>query len=66
MSQATIELKAREYKAEVKSLEEIVKDWLETKVKEVSELSEKCYDTFNEFQMELVKLKKSDVPNYRK
>ena len=48
--------KAEDYKQDIQELEDNVKHWKETCLKEVSEASGRCYDAFNELQMSLTRI----------
>lgn len=66
MSPATIEAKTKEYKLEVRSLEQSVHYSEDAKVRQVSLAAEKCMDTFNDLQMSIVKIRVSDPDRYKK
>jgi hypothetical protein len=59
-----IKTKAEEYKKDIRTLEQSMKEWREARVRKISEAADNCYDAFNDFQMALTKLKsKNDHKN---
>ena len=52
-----IQTKAKEYKADIEKLEQIVKKWEEEiRIKKISHLAEACYGAFNDLQMAISKI----------
>ena len=61
-----IQTKAKEYKADIEKLEQIVKKWEEEiHIKKISHLAEACYEAFNDLQMAISKIEdQSDRKKY--
>ncbi len=54
-----VEKKAKEYKTDIKTLENSVKKWSrELFLDEIGKASRECYNVFNELQMNIAKIKK--------
>lgn len=64
MSTQVINAKVREYKSDVTKLESSLKHSKQSCLDEISKLAENCYDAFNDMQMSLAKLKKTNLEKH--
>lgn len=54
---AVLERKLRNHIGKAEKVEKVVKNWKISAVEDMAEASEKCFNAFNELQMEIAKLK---------